>query len=65
MGRVKLPEEIGEKYYNREGVTATEVIDGKRISGIIAIEHPDFDVSLLRGEHYYGKIDYYIEFEDE
>ena len=63
MKRIKLPESIGDKYYKKNGIKATEIINGKKITGIIRIEEPDFDIALVRQEHYYGQIDYYLEIE--
>lgn len=62
--KIKLDDEIGKKYYMKEGTLATEVIDGKEITGKVVTEHPDFDKSLVRNEHYYGQIDYYLEVQD-
>jgi hypothetical protein len=60
--RIKL-ENVGDKYYRKDGEQTTEIIDGKSYTGIIRKEHPSFDISLVRGEHYYGQIDYYLEVE--
>lgn len=50
----------GDKFYKRNGQSVTEIIDGKPVTGKIEIIHPNFDSSLVRNEHYYGEIEYYL-----
>lgn len=52
----------GDKYYKRSGEVVTEVIGKRRITGMVVIKHPNFDPALVRNEHYYGEIKYYLEY---
>ena len=61
--KIKL-ENVGDKYYRRDGEVVCVVVDGKKLTGKIRKEHPNFDVSLVRNDHYYGQIDYYLEVAD-
>lgn len=56
--------ELGENYekFNRlVNKECTTVKDGVIYSGIVRNEHPDFDIALVRNEHYYGRVIYWLD----
>ena len=56
--------ELGKNYnkFNKlVGKEYTTVKDGINYLGIVRNEHPNFDISLIRNEHYYGSVTYWLD----
>lgn len=49
-----------DKFHPLWGSRLTIQHEGKEVTGIVITEHPNFDVSLVSGEHYYGEVKYYL-----
>jgi len=60
MTKIKL-EGNCEQYYRKNNSIVIRVIGGIEFIGTLIKEHPNFDKSLVRNDHYYGKIDYYLD----